>query len=193
MIFGQAPDQRIPFQRPPEASYYTPRIPSTAFYSHIHPFMKVYPQMAALQTHVNAGSRADMSPGVNRVEDPRRTGVRQAMPVVIAPPPPTPVEPGGPGPAPMMPNGGAPVSGFGNAFGHLAFGAGANGNSNGNGHPMSAGGSPYRIMRSGMFPGVRANVSNPRHGAYSVGSQIRSQMPTGYPGVSVPGGGYAGG
>lgn len=183
MIFGSTPAQRVPFQRPPQASFYTPRVPQSAFYSHFQPFA-TFNRLAALPAYVNAESRADMQPGVSRLER-RPAGVRQAMPTVVAPPVATPMLPAGPGPGPANE---PTVNGFGGGFGHTPFGSAGEG-----GSPYSAAGSPYRIMRSGMFPGVRTNVSDPRYGVYNAARQIRAMTPYAYPNANVPAGNYAAG
>lgn len=195
MIFGapMTPQDRIPFQRPPEASFYTPRIPESAFYSHLHPFMNVMGPMAAMQTRIpGMAARANMAPGVRRLENaqpPVPAGpLKQVPAAVVAPPPATPMDQVGPGPTPGGPGApDAPVHGFGYA------GFGSTGGVGGSNALTSAGGSPYRVMRSGMYPGVMANVSNVRHGVYGASTQIRAQTPAPYPGANVSAGNYAGG
>lgn len=175
-LVGQNPANRVPFSRPPEASYYTPRIPKTAFYGNFHPFHKVMGPMAAIQTNVG-----NPRPGINRIESQRMAS--QAMPAVVAPPAqlPMPGQSVGPGPG-----GGEGMSGFGHGFGYAGFGS--TGGVNGGG--INGGVSPYRVMRSGMFPGVHANGGNVRHGVHNVGAQIRSQTPGAFPDANTPAGGW---
>jgi hypothetical protein len=141
--------------------------------------------MSALQTQIpGMANRADMQPGVSRIEAQHMT--RQQMPAVVAPPAQLPMGPTGPGPSPGGNN--VPVSGFGNAFGYAGFGSTGGVRGDGNG---SSAASPYRVMRSGMFPGIQPNVSDPRYGVYSAASHIRAQTPGAYPGANVPGGQWA--
>lgn len=164
MIFGTTPDQRVPFTRPPEAGFYTPRLPAASFYSHLRPFSNVLPSMAAQQSRIPS-PQADMRPGIVQVERPQQSGVRRSLPAVAM----QPMLPEGPGPAPGM-----------NGFGRSGFGSSA---------AFGGGGSPYHVMRSGMFPGVRANMSNVRVGVSSAGGLVRRMTPSAY-GANDPAGGY---
>jgi len=99
MIFGQAPQyQRLPFTRPADASFYTPRLPATAFYSTFQPFRNVLPAMAAFQTRIPSPP-SHMAPGSIRWPQPGQ--VVAAMT---------------PGPGMPAPGGMAGFGGFGNPF-----------------------------------------------------------------------------
>jgi hypothetical protein len=161
MYFGQpVPEStRIPFRRPAEASYYTPRLPRTRFMSHINPFMNVLNPLAAFQAHL---PRMDplMQPGAVRV-GPRARGVYQAEQQQQL--------------QPTLPTPGPITGGF--------FGAG----------PMVDGRSgspdPYRVMRTGAWPSIRAGGQNLRTGVVGAGNFIRSQTPNAFV-ANTPAGTY---
>jgi len=77
MIFGQP--QRVPFQHPSAAGYYTPEMPNVRFYSNIQPFAKVFPRMSAVRAQIPP-PQADMSPGVaSRMATPSPGGFGRAF------------------------------------------------------------------------------------------------------------------
>ena len=82
---------------------------------------------------------------------------------------PGPARPGYMAPMPAPAPAPGPVAGFGSAFGR---GGGVN---------------PYRVMRTGMFPGVK--VGKFTRGATNAG-QLVSRLTKGFPGRVLPAGGY---
>ena len=67
MIFGIAPQfERLPFQRPAAAGYYTPQLPQTAFFTHLRPFATMAP-VQAFAPNV-PGMPTNMAPGIVRFQ-----------------------------------------------------------------------------------------------------------------------------
>ena len=172
MIFGsptssETPAGRIPFSRPKAAGYYTPGIPKTGFYSHIHPFMHSMLPMTGYQPNIGP-MPSDMVPGMVRVRNPRQTGIRQQLPSVVSQPMVTPqaqqveAQPGG-------------MAGFG-------FAGFSGGSRNGP--------SPYAVMRNGRIPGIRSAGTNIRTDVTNAPRWIKSLTSGAYPNANVPGGGY---
>lgn len=54
------------------------------------------------------------------------------------------------------------------------------------GFGSSGGVDPYRVMRSGMFPGIQASGNQMRRGVTGAGGVVRALMPAGYPNVANP-------
>ena len=163
----------MPFRRPAEAAYYTPQLPRTRYYTHLYPFMNVMSPMPSFMPRI-PGAQSDMQPGVVRKFDPQATAIRQQLPAVVSTPranaapmmPATflpPVQTQMPN-APRM----APTAGF-----------------------FGAAGSPYNVMRSGAWPGIRSNGGNIRQGYAGAAALIRRVTPGAYTQANVPGGGYA--
>jgi hypothetical protein len=50
----------------------------------------------------------------------------------------------------------------------------------------SGGVDPYRVMRSGMFPGIQASGNQMRRGVTGAGGTIRALMPGGFPNAMNP-------
>ena len=146
--FGATPGQRVPFQRPAGAGFYTPRTPSAAFQTHINPFTAMLNPMASVS--------ARLGPQPSRFQ-PAGMGPSQTAPLITQMPQPTPMSyrPGFQG-----------ARGFGSAM------------------------SPYRALRTGMFPGVMSSGSNIRAGVNTAGQLIRQLSPASYPQANVPAGGY---
>jgi hypothetical protein len=173
MIFGSPQSNRLPFHRPKQAGFYTPRIPESAFYSHIHPFMQTFPPMQAFAAQI-PNLPTHMQPGVIRMQ--RRGPVPESDAGVTRALPMSPSRSGMiPGQVPGY-TAPAPTAGFGRGFG-------------------ASGGvqapSPYRTMRSGMLPGVASSGSNVRAGVINAGAMMRRLSPSGFPGANVPAGTYS--
>jgi hypothetical protein len=54
------------------------------------------------------------------------------------------------------------------------------------GFGSSGGVDPYRVMRSGMFPGIQASGSQMRRGVTGAGGTVRALMPAGFPNALNP-------
>jgi hypothetical protein len=76
MIFGQP--QRIAFQHPSSAGYYTPGTPNVGFYSNFHPFPGMFPRMQAVRAQIPP-PQADMAPGVASRVNPSAGGFGHAF------------------------------------------------------------------------------------------------------------------
>lgn len=178
MIFGQpaGPQQRVPFQRPPQANAgYAPRMIRTGFQTHLNPFSHVMSNMVGkIPRNLATASHGQMQPGAPRV---RQGVVAQSLPAVIPEGCPT-CAPGGPLPT------AAPVPAATNGFGY-SFAAAA-----GHRRPQHQHVSPYLTMRSGAWPGIRSSGAGMRAGAWNAGRMIKRLMPAGYPNVARPAGGY---
>ncbi len=186
MIFGQQDDgsqpnpmnNRVPFQRPQEAGHYVPGNIRTGFQTQLQPFAHVLP--AIVGTLPRLPGFSPMGPGAGvRVLNPSSTSIRQNLPPVMQPPgsqalpsamtseaaAAAAVAPGQTGP------GGVSGWGFGNP--------GRNGRN-----------IPYRVMRGGFIPQIPSSGRNLRRGVYGAPNFIHRQMPSAFPGASVPAGGY---
>jgi hypothetical protein len=170
MILGQPVAQggRVPFQRPRYgAAGYIPRMIKPAFQTHLHPLQHVLPAMRGMIPRLpTAGATAQMAPGAPRhrpgVVAQEGGGCTNCPPAVATPAPAAPTP--------------AATAGFGfTALGRVAGGRGIN---------------PYRVLRTGGWPGIASNGANVRAGR-DAGAFIRRMMPAGFPNVAVPAGSYA--
>jgi len=151
MILGtpqSARSVRTPFTRPDAASgAYVPQLPSTGFFSHIHPLHMVTHAMRSASMY-----QPPLVPSMGPHGMPNVPAVAPAVPAPAAVAPPVP-KPGG-------------TAGFGGA------GFGSTG-----GTQMHSHVDPYRVMRGGFIPGVHNNGSNIRAGITNAAARVHAGFP----------------
>lgn len=158
----------MPYARPSEAGFYTPPMPSTRYKTHLNPFWRVLPALQVQTPRLPKFPEA-MRPGNLGPGSAPAGAIRQALPEV-----PGVTVPAGAGPV-STPTPTAPAAMSNKAAAMLRM--------------RSGGMDPYRVMRSGNFPGIQSNGVGLRRGITSTGGVIKRLMPASYPG-NVPAGSY---
>ena len=105
---GAGQDARLPFRRPREAGFYTPRAPTTGFQTHLYPFPNV---MDPMRSFAARGPRvsAEMQPGSVRAPVGTRPQLGQSPGVIPGPRPNAPGRRGGLDPYAIIRSGNFPA------------------------------------------------------------------------------------